>query len=139
MASIKKIAKLSSVAMLLSAGTPTVGNSAPLILLHCDGGQQAQVCDALIQALTAEWPDHNISLLADPNAQASLTIRYVEKHRADDWLSGYLSWQRADGLSGDGPVIEYSVMDRALRSSDLTPYAVQLVRSTEFPPCNLKT
>lgn len=133
MAPINKIAKLSSVAMLLSAGTPAVGNSAPLILLHCDGGQQAQVCDALHQALAAEWPNHAISLTSDEAAQPSLTIRYVEKHRADDWLSGYLRWQRADGLSGDGPVIEYSVMDRALTSSDLAPYAVQLVRATEFP------
>ncbi len=134
MASIKNIAKLSSVAMLLAASSPALGNSAPLILLHCDGGQQAHVCDALLQALTAEWPDHAISLAADADTQAGLTIRYVEKHRADDWLSGYLSWQRADGLSGDGPVIEYSVMDRALTASDLPPYAVQLVRSTEFPP-----
>lgn len=134
MAPIKKIAKASSVAMLLTTGAPAVGNSAPLILVHCDGEQQMQVCDALVQALTAQWPDHSISLAADPNAQAGLTVRYLEKHRADDWLSGHLSWQRADGLSGDGPVIEYSVMDRALISSDLTPYAVQLVRSTEFPP-----
>jgi len=134
MASIKNIVKLSSVAMLLSAGTQAVGNSAPVILLHCDAGQQAQICDALLQALTAEWPDHAISLAVDADAQAGLTIRYVEKHRAADWLSGYLSWQRADGLSGDGPMIEYSVMDRALTASDLPPYAVQLVRSTEFPP-----
>jgi len=133
MASIKNIAKLSSVAMLLTASSPALGNSAPPILLHCDGGQ-AHVCDALRQALTAEWPDHAISLAADADVQAGLTIRYVEKHHADNWLSGYLSWQRADGLSGDGPVIEYSVMDRALTLSDLLPYAVQLVRSTEFPP-----
>lgn len=133
MARIKNIAKASSVAMLLTAGAPAVGNSAPLILLHCDGGQQTQICEALVQALTAEWPGHSIALSADPDAQAGLTIRYVEKHRADDWLSGHLNWQHADGLSGDGPVIEYSVMDRALTSSDLTPYAVQLVRSTELP------
>ena len=133
MARIKKIAKVSSVAMLLSTGAPAVGNTAPLILLCCEDGQQTQICEALVQALTAEWPDHSVSLASDPDVQASLTIRYVEKHRANDWLSGYLSWQNADGLNGDGPVIEYSVMDRALTSSDLTPYAVQLVRLTQLP------
>lgn len=133
MARIKKIAKVSSVAMLLSTGAPAVGNTAPLILLRCEDGQQTQICEALVQALTAEWPDHSVSLASDPDVQASLTIRYVEKHRANDWLSGYLSWQNADGLNGDGPVIEYSVMDRALTSSDLTPYAVQLVRLTQLP------
>jgi len=133
MAPIKKIAKLTSVAMLLSAGSPAVGNSAPLIVVHCDAEQQAQVCIALVQALTAQWPDYSISLSPAPDAQAGLTVRYVEKHRADDWLSGYLSWRLADGPSGEGPVIEYSVMDRALTSNDLTPYAVQLVRSTKLP------
>ena len=125
--------------MLLTAGAPVVGKTAPLVLVHCDDEQQRLVCDELVQALAALWPDHSISLAADPEAQAGLTIRYVEKHRANDWLSGNLSWQRADGLSADGPVIEYSVMDRALTSSDMAPYAVQLVRSTEFPPQILKT
>ncbi|NIZ61989.1 hypothetical protein DL239_13490 [Sedimentitalea sp. CY04] len=133
MAPIKIIAKASSVAALLSVGVPAVGESAPQILLHCNGGKQAMICEALAQALNAEWPDHSISISADPKAQADLTIRYVEKHRANDWLSGHLNWRDADGLSGDGPVIEYSVMDRALTDSDLTPYAVQLVRSTNLP------
>ena len=133
MAPIKNIAKASSVALLLSAGATTAGNSASLVLLHCDGGKQTEICKALAQALNAEWPDHSISISADPEAQADLTIRYVEKHRANDWLSGHLNWRDADGLSGDGPVIEYSVMDRALTDSDLTPYAVQLVRSTNLP------
>ena len=91
------------------------------------------ICEALAQALNAEWPDHSISISADPEARANLTIRYVEKHRANDWLSGHLNWRDADGLSGDGPVIEYSVMDRALTTNDLKPYAVQLVRSTQLP------
>ncbi|NRB18045.1 MAG: hypothetical protein HRU33_10895 [Rhodobacteraceae bacterium] len=131
MAPLKNIAKVSSVAMLVATGAAAMGNNAPLILLRCE--QQTPICLALLQALSAEWQDHRISLSADPDAQAGLTIRYVEKHRAQDWLSGYLSWQSADGQSGTGPVIEYSVMDRALTPGDLTPYAVQLVRSTALP------
>jgi len=133
MTRFKNIAKLSAVAMLLSSGTPAMSDTALRILLRCDAGHEAPLCDALAKALNAKWPDHILSVSVDEDAEADLTVRYVEKHRAKDWLSGHLTWHRADGLHGVGPVIEYSLMDRTLKPDDLPPYASQLVRSTEFP------
>ena len=127
------IAKLSSVALLLSLGAPVAGGSPSRIVVQCDGAGQVRVCDALVQALHAKWPDHIVSLSTDSEAEADLIVRYVEKHRAEDWLSGALNWHGADGASGEGPVIEFSIMDRSLKPDDLTPYAQQLVHSTELP------
>lgn len=133
MTRFKNIAMLSSIAMLLSSGTPAMSDDALRILLHCDAGHEAPLCDALAIALNAKWPDHILSVSVDEDAKADLTVRYVEEHRAKDWLSGHLIWQRVDGLRGVGPVVEYSVMDRALKPDDMAPYASQLVRSIEFP------
>lgn len=133
MANIKHIAKVSSVAMLLSAGTSIADGSPPHVIVQCDAVEQASVCDALVQALHAKWPDHIVSLSSGSEAEADLTVRYVEKHRAEDWVSGSLNWQGADGASGEGPVIEFAIMDRTLKPDDLAPYAQQLVRLTKFP------
>ena len=119
--------------MLLSVGTPVAGDSSSRIIVQCDAAGQVLVCDALVQALHEKWPDHTVSLSIAAVAEAELTVRYVEKHRAEDWVSGSLNWQGADGARGEGPVIEFSVMDRTLKPDDLSPYAQQLVRSTEFP------
>ena len=101
--------------------------------LHCDAKQQAPLCAALAQALTDVLPQHRLSVSAQADDRADLTVRYVEKHRAVDWQSGYLTWHSDDGRNGVGPVIEYSVMDRVLKPEDLIPFALQLVRSSELP------
>lgn len=133
MSIIKKLAKLSGVAMLLSSGASAMSGSVPHVLLHCDVKQQAPLCAALAQALTAELPQHRLTVSADVGGGADLIVRYVEKHREADWQSGYLTWHSDDGRDGVGPVIEYSVMDRLLEPKDLVPFALQLVRSSELP------
>lgn len=118
--------------MLLSSSTSLEASTIPRLHLECEDERQETLCSALQVALVARFPEHSLATQVELDEQADLTIRYVAKHQAKDWQSGHLSWQLADGRTGDGPVIEYSVMDRTLNSDDMTPFAQQLVRSTEF-------
>ena len=119
--------------MLLSSSTSLEAGTSPRLYLECEGGQQETLCSALLAALDVRFPEHSLTTQVDDDERADLAVRYVAKHQAKDWLSGQLIWLSADGRTGDGPIIEYSVMDRQLNSDDMTPFALQLVRATEFP------
>jgi len=129
----RKLAKMSAAAVLLSSGTSLAASDPASITLECNVAQLDTLCPALTQALEAKFSDLAQFSLTEQVGRADLAIQYVAKHLSTDWLSGQLTWQSADGRSGAGPVIEYSVMDRQLNPDDMTPFALQLVRATEFP------
>ena len=62
-----------------------------------------------------------------------LTIRYQEQTRTKSWLSGQLIWQENTDLPVEGPVIEFSVMDRDLQPKDMTSFAEALIRAADLP------
>jgi hypothetical protein len=114
----------------------------PSIQLQCNAEQQPSLCAALAKALTARTPGREVSTSAVPKTseaalaqdpQTGLTVRYQEKTRTASWLSGQLFWQVKTGAPVEGPVVEFSVMDRDLQPDDMVPFADALIRASDLP------
>lgn len=112
------------------------------IELQCDTERQPSLCAELAKALTAMSPGRDITISpVSGSLQTSLsqqphkglTIRYQEQTRRDSWLSGQLIWQENTDQPVEGPVIEFSVMDRDLQPKDMTSFAKALIRASDLP------
>lgn len=133
MTSSGKLSSCSAAAWLLVTGSAAFGSAAQSIELHCGHFLQQPLCEALASELQAKFPGAAVAAAEQTGAKADLIFRYVGQAEHPDWISGYLAWQHSDGRSGQGPVIEHTVMDGQLTPDSLADFAGQLVRHTEFP------
>ncbi|AHD03170.1 hypothetical protein [Leisingera methylohalidivorans] len=127
------LSSCSSAIQLLITGTAVSGSPLRIVQLQCSGSLQLPLCEALANGLQKTFPDAAITAADRQQAGADLTLRFVEQSQAADWVSGSLAWQHSDGRSGQGPVIEQSVMDGPLTADDLSDFAGQLLQHTELP------
>ncbi len=118
---------------LLITGTAEPGSPAQIVQLQCSRTLRQPLCEALANGLLQKFPGAAVTAADEQQASPDLTLRFVEQTQSVDWISGSLAWQHSDGRSGQGPVIEQSVMDGQLTADDLADYAAQLVQHTEFP------
>lgn len=128
-----KLSSCSAAIWLLVTGSAALGSPAQTIELQCGDAMRQPLCDALAGSLRQRFPGAAVSTADGQKAGSGLTLRYVGQAQAADWISGYLAWQHSDGRTGQGPVLEQSVMDGQLTADSLADFAGQLVRHTEFP------
>jgi len=133
MTSLGKLSSCSAAVWLLVTGSAALGSPVQTIQLQCSEALRQPLCAALASALLGRFPGAAVSAADGTGAKADLTFRYVGQNHSADWVSGFLAWQHSDGRSGQGPVIEHSVMDAQLTPDSLADFAGQLVRHTEFP------
>lgn len=113
--------------------TAPPASSAHIVQLQCGANLQGPLCAALSDKLHSHIGGAKVDVTVAKTTAADLTVTYMEQNRARDWISGALAWRHRDGRSGQGPVIEHSVMDGTLTAQTLVDYAEQLVMHTEFP------
>jgi len=128
-----KLSSCSAAIWLIVTGSAALGAPVQTIELQCGGALQQPLCDALAADLRQKFPGAAVAAADGRNGGADLTLRYVGQAQAADWISGSLSWRHSDGRTGEGPVIEQSVMDGQLTADSIADFAGQLVRHTEFP------
>ncbi|UWQ74251.1 hypothetical protein [Leisingera sp. M658] len=126
------LSSCSDAIQLLVTDTSVAGSPVQIVQLQCSGSLQQPLCDALADGLRQKFPGAAVTAADGQQAGPDLTFRFVEQNQSADWISGWLAWRHSDGRSGQGPVIEQSVMDGQLSGDTLADYAGQLVQNTEF-------
>ncbi|MCD9149956.1 hypothetical protein [Pseudophaeobacter flagellatus] len=135
---LKPVLRPLTIAFFLTAGFQVSSQNPSSILFQCDTSDQPVICAALADALREKSP--NLALMhveatapfAAPT-KGQVTIRYLEKTRDDARLSGHLVWQDQTGQQTQGPVLEFTVMDRNLETANLAPYAHALIKASDLP------
>lgn len=141
MPTLRPVLNLLSTALVFSVGTPALSSENTSLVLQCDTEQQPMICDALVEGLTARWPELKLTLVNVSKAQESpqvgpqvdYTLRYHEQSRTSQGLSGHLVWQDQTGKTVEGPVLNVSIMDRALRDQDLPQFSKTLIETSSLP------
>lgn len=117
----------------LSGCTAALGQAPLPVQLHCPPQMQAPLCAALAASLRQRFAGAEVTIAPKHEGSAALALEYVPQHQEQSWISGALAWRHPDGRTGQGPVLELSVMDGPLTDASLEDFAGQLVRHTEFP------
>ncbi len=130
-------ASLTMSADLPASSFSTLPVESPVLHLECDTGGAA-FCRSLAEAITAQFPLHQVELTSREDA-IKPDVTFVAEKATNTSLSGHLEWQVTPGNTGrmrpagQGPTLELTVMDATLNDRMLAAFAAQLVRHSNLP------
>ncbi|THH36735.1 hypothetical protein E4Z66_07245 [Aliishimia ponticola] len=120
------VLSLSTAAMAGSAASVSIG-------ILCDDPHQTPVCEGMREGLKEMSAGRDVRLVDQASGGLSILLRFVVHKTSAHHLSGQIAWTLRDGATGEGPVIDLSVIDAPLNAEMLRDFGRQLAVISDIP------
>lgn len=128
------LARWPATVLAFSLGTAAMAGSTPQpIHILCSDIALAPLCDGLRETLAETPAGHEVKVVDVAQSSGVFTLRFVTLKSSAHVLSGHLAWIRRDGETGEGPVIDLSVIDAPLNADLLRDFGRQLASISGIP------